>query len=213
MPRANELSRILLVSLVFLRASVVKRSRSVWSDVVYERLRAAGIASVAHVPDKVIAPVIERFEADAGVTVVPCTREEEGVGIVAGALLGGTRGALLMQTSGFGNCPNALASLVVPYQLPLVMVISGRGVMGEFNPVQRGMGRAVTHMLDALDIAHHTLADVATLAPTLDLALETAFLTSFPVAFILSPLLTHGDLPENPSLRMRREAARRQASG
>jgi sulfopyruvate decarboxylase alpha subunit len=185
----------------------------VWSDVVYERLRAAGIALVAHVPDKVIAPVIERFEADADVTVVPCTREEEGVGIVAGALLGGTRGALLMQTSGFGNCPNALASLIVPYQLPLVMVISGRGIFNEFNPVQRGMGRGITRMLDALDIAHHTLTDAATLMPTLDLALETAYLTSFPVAFILSPLLTHGELPENPSLRMRRETPRERSRG
>jgi sulfopyruvate decarboxylase alpha subunit len=179
-----------------------------WSDVVYERLRAAGIGLVAHVPDKVIAPVIERFEGDTDVTVVPCTREEEGVGIVVGALLGGTRGALLMQTSGFGNCPNALASLIVPYQLPLVMVISGRGIFNEFNPVQRGMGRSITRMLDALDIAHHTLTDAATLAPTIDLALQTAYLTSFPVAFILSPLLTHADLPENPSLRMRREASR-----
>jgi sulfopyruvate decarboxylase alpha subunit len=165
---------------------------AVWSDVVYEQLRAAGIGLVAHVPDKIIAPVIERFEGDAGVTVVPCTREEEGVGVVAGALLGGTRGALLMQTSGFGNCLNALASLILPYQLPLVMVISGRGIFNEFNPVQRGMGRGIIQMLDALDIAHHTLTDPATLAPTLDLAMRTAYLTNFPVAFIISPLLIQG---------------------
>ena len=133
--------------------------------------------------------------------------------LLPGRSSAGRVGALLMQTSGFGNCPNALASLIVPYQLPLVMVISGRGIFNEFNPVQRGMGRGITGMLDALDIAHHTLTDAATLAPTIDLALQTTYLTSFPVAFILSPLLTHGELPENPSLRMRRETPRERSRG
>ena len=50
--------------------------------------------------------------------------------------MGGRRGAVLMQTSGFGTIPNALASLVVPYQIPVVMFVSERGTLGEFN--QRG---------------------------------------------------------------------------
>jgi sulfopyruvate decarboxylase alpha subunit len=163
-----------------------------WSTVIYERLRAAGITLVAHVPDNIVAPIIRCFEADAAVTTVSCTREEEGVGIVAGGLLGGTRGALLMQTSGFGNCPNALGSLVVPYQLPLVMVIAGRGTLNEFNPAQRGMGRGIGAMLDALDIQHHTLDRLDTLERTLDYGLTTAYLTNAPIAFIISSLLSGG---------------------
>ncbi len=167
-------------------------AEAMWSTVVYERLRAAGITLVAHVPDNIVAPIIRCFEADAAVTTVSCTREEEGVGIIAGGLLSGTRGALLMQTSGFGNCPNALGSLIVPYQLPLVMVIAGRGTLNEFNPAQRGMGRGVTRMLDALDIQHHTLDRPDTLERTLDFALTTAYLTNAPVAFIISSLLSGG---------------------
>lgn len=172
-----------------------------WSDILYERMRAAGIALVAHVPDNVIAPVIRRFEADDVVTTVSCTREEEGVGILAGGLLAGTKGALLMQTSGFGNCPNALGSLIVPYQLPLVMVISGRGAYNEFNPVQRGMGLGTLPILAALGITAHTLDRLDTLAPVLDGALKTAYLINSPVAFIISPLLAQTSLPPNPSLR------------
>lgn len=175
---------------------------AVWSDVVYERLRAAGVRLVAHVPDNVIAPVIRRFEADEEVTTVSCMREEEGVGILAGGLLAGVRGALLMQTSGLGNCPNALGSLIVPYQLPLVMLISGRGEYGEFNPVQRGMGLATLPILAALGITAHTLDRPDTLAPTLDGALQTAYLTNHPVAFVISPLLSSTSLPPNPSLKL-----------
>lgn len=163
-----------------------------WSSVIYERLREAGITLVAHVPDNIVAPIIRRFEADPAVTTVSCTREEEGVGVVAGGLLGGRRGVLLMQTSGFGNCPNALGSLVVPYQLPLVMMIAGRGSLNEFNPAQRGMGRGVTRMLDALDIQHHTLDRPDALERTMDFALTTAYLTNEPVAFIISGLLSGG---------------------
>ncbi len=176
-------------------------AETIWSTVIYERFRAAGIALVAHVPDNVVAPIIRCFEADSSVTTVSCTREEEGVGIVAGGLLGGTRGALLMQTSGFGNCLNALGSLVLPYQLPLIMVISGRGELQEFNPAQRPMGRGIRRVLDALDIQHHTLDNLETLARTLDFALTTAYLTSAPIAFIVSPLLSQTTLPVNPSVR------------
>ncbi len=62
-------------------------AEATWSTVIYERLRAAGIRLVAHVPDNIVAPIIRCFEADTAVTTVSCTREEEGVGIIAGGLL------------------------------------------------------------------------------------------------------------------------------
>ena len=60
-------------------------------------------------------------------------REEEAVGIATGAWMGGMLGVVLMQTSGFATLPNVLASLAVPYQIPLLMIISERGTLGEFN--------------------------------------------------------------------------------
>ena len=70
-------------------------------------------------------------------------REEEAVGILAGLFLGGQRGAMLVQSSGLGNTLNALGSLAMAYRIPFPMLVSLRGELGEFNPAQLHMGRAV----------------------------------------------------------------------
>ena len=67
-----------------------------------------------------------------------------------------------MQTSGFALIANALASLIVPSQIPAILVISERGTLGEFNIGQAMVARTMRPMLDALGIAHHTLTDEAT---------------------------------------------------
>ena len=163
-----------------------------WQESVVEAFRAQDVRFIVHVPDKVLAPLIARFEADATFDVVAPTREEEGVGIVCGAYLGGRRGALLMQNSGLGNALNALASLAVPYQVPFVMVISQRGEWGEFNPAQVPMSRAVRPSLDALAIPHHTLESEDEVEKTVEAAIRLAYSTERPVALILSTLLTGG---------------------
>ena len=67
-------------------------------------------------------------------------------------VLGGMRGAMFAQNSGLGNCVNALASLAVPWQIPVLMFLGQRGELGEFNVSQVGMGRATRPILDALGI-------------------------------------------------------------
>src|SRR5262249_45185077 len=84
----------------------------------------------------------ETLWADPECRVVTVTREEEGVGLLAGAWLAGRRGALLMQNSGLGNSVNALASPCVASQIPMVLLISHRGDLGEFNPAQGPQGHA-----------------------------------------------------------------------
>ena len=74
-------------------------------------------------------------------TAVVLTTEEEGIGLLAGAWLGGERGVLLMQSSGVGNCINML-SLIEICRLPLLMLVTMRGEWGEFNPWQMPMGQA-----------------------------------------------------------------------
>src|SRR6516162_3971127 len=86
---------------------------------------------VAYVPDKVFTPLIKNLHADKDFLAFATAREEEALGILSGAWMGGRRGAVLMQTSGFGTIPNALASLVVPYQIPAIMFVSERGTLGE----------------------------------------------------------------------------------
>ena len=71
------------------------------------------------------------------------TREEEAFGIAAGMYLGGARPTVMLQSSGLGNSLNAITSLLIPYKIPALVIISMRGDAGEWNDAQVPMGRAV----------------------------------------------------------------------
>src|SRR4051812_48775221 len=107
--------------------------------------------------------------------------------------MGGLRGVAMMQTSGFALIANALASLVVPYQIPAIMVISERGTMGEFNVGQSMVARGMRPTPDTLSSAHQTLTDEKNIHFLVDGSIKQAITTQSPVAFILSPLLTGGN--------------------
>jgi sulfopyruvate decarboxylase alpha subunit len=168
-----------------------------WHDTFLRILRENEIRLVAYVPDNVLVPLIEGVAANNDFVAVGATREDEAVGIATGAYMAGLRSAVMMQTSGFALIANALASLVVPYQIPAILVISERGIMGEFNIGQTLVARTMRPTLDALAIVHHTLTDESTLPFIVDSSIKQAFTTQAPVAFILSPLLTGG----NPAAR------------
>ena len=161
-----------------------------WHDILLKVLKANQIRLVAYVPDRVLAPLISALAADDFFTVVSPSREEEAVGIVAGAWMGGTRGVVLMQTSGFATLPNVLASLAVPYQIPVLMVVSERGTLGEFNIGQAMVCRTMRPVLDCLGIENHTIARDDELQFIADKTIQQAFLTLAPACLILSPLLT-----------------------
>lgn len=163
-----------------------------WSKHVADVLRRNGIATFTTVPDYIVSHVLEHLWADSACRVVTVTREEEGVGLLSGAWLAGRRGALLMQNSGLGNCVNALGSLAVASQIPLVLVISHRGDLGEFNNAQVPMGQATGPILDALGIRFIRPASVAELEAQGDGLLKLGLTRSLPVAILLSPELTGG---------------------
>jgi len=119
-------------------------------------MKDGGIDFAASVPCINLQELLTMVEADPEIRFVPVTREEEGVGICAGAFLGGLRPALLMQNSGLGNSINALASLDQLYGLPLLMIISHRGSSGEKISGQIPMGRLTAPLLDALGIPSWT---------------------------------------------------------
>jgi sulfopyruvate decarboxylase alpha subunit len=165
----------------------------IWFDTILETLKENEIRLVAYVPDNVLTPLIKGAAADNHFISVVATREDEAVGTVTGAYMAGLRGVVMMQTSGFALIANALASLVVPFQVPAILVISERGIMGEFNIGQTLVARTVRPTLDALGIVHHTLTEQSTLRFILDSSIKQAYTTQAPVAFILSPLLTGGN--------------------
>ncbi|HXF86811.1 MAG TPA: decarboxylase [Xanthobacteraceae bacterium] len=164
-----------------------------WSDTFLEVLKDNDIRLVSYVPDNVLTPLIAGAAADNYFISLGATREDEAIGIVTGAYMGGLRGAVLMQTSGFALTANALASLVVPYQIPAILVVSERGTMGEFNIGQTLVARTMRPTLDSLGITHHTLTDEKTLHFIVDSSIKQAITTQAPVVFILSPLLTGGN--------------------
>jgi sulfopyruvate decarboxylase TPP-binding subunit len=163
-----------------------------WSEVFLDTLKDNDVRLVTYVPDNVLTPLITGAVADNYFISLCATREDEALGLLTGAWMGGMRGVVMMQTSGFGVIPNALASLVVPYQIPAIIVVSERGTMGEFNIGQALVSRTMRPTLDSLAVAHHTLTDADTMAFVVDRSIKQAVATQSPVVFILSPLLTGG---------------------
>jgi sulfopyruvate decarboxylase alpha subunit len=163
-----------------------------WADAFLATLKENDVRLVTYVPDNVLTPLIKGATSDNYFISVCTTREDEAVGLVAGAWMGGMRGCIMMQTSGFGTLPNALASLIVPYQIPAILIVSERGTLGEFNQGQALVSRTIRPTLDAIAITHHTLTDEDTMPFIVDRSIKQAVATQSPVALILSPLLTGG---------------------
>jgi sulfopyruvate decarboxylase alpha subunit len=167
-----------------------------WHEIVLATLKKNDVRLVPYVPDRVFTPLIEALHADSFFQTFACTREEEAIGITTGAWMGGLRGAVLMQTSGFGTIPNALASLAVPCQIPALIFVSERGTLGEFNLGQALVCRTVRPVLDSLAVEHHTVTRIDQLEFILDRSIKQAIAIQQPVTFILSPLLTGGKVFE-----------------
>lgn len=160
-----------------------------WPDALFETLQLSGVTQVGHVPDAGHARLIDLCTRDPQIQVTGLTSEEEGVGLAAGAWLGGSRAALLMQSSGLGNCVNAIASLAEAGQFPLLMLITMRGEWGEFNPWQVPLGRATRDVLVALDCRIFEAHQPDEVAETAHAAARLAFDSSQRVAVLLTQRL------------------------
>ncbi len=164
-----------------------------WHEIVRDVLKRHDVNLVTYVPDNVLRPLIEAIEADPFFTAFACTREEEALGINAGAWMGGTaRHPADADQSGFATLANVIASLSVPFQIPTLMMVSERGTLGEFNIGQSLVARTMRPVLDALCIETHTMTRLDEAEFIVDRSLVQAFATMAPVCFILSPLLTGG---------------------
>jgi len=163
-----------------------------WHAIVQETLKRNQMRLATYVPDRVLTPLISALHEDKDFTAFAATREEEALGILTGAWMGGMRGVLLMQTSGFATLANVLASLAVPYQIPLIMIVSESGTLGEFNLGQAMVCRTMRPVLQSLGIEHHTITRLDELEFILDRSIKQAIATQAPTCLILSPLLTVG---------------------
>ena len=121
------------------------------SEAIYNGLKDVGIDFIVSVPCVNLSKLLNMIDEDEDIIHIPVTREEEGIGICAGALLGGKKPAILMQNSGLGNSINALKSLMELYEFPLLMIMSHRGTDGETICGQVPMGESTPRILEAMD--------------------------------------------------------------
>ena len=139
-------------------------------------VHAAGSRHVVYVPDNPLSHVFAVFRAQyPDIHTLIATREEEAFGIAAGMYLGGARPTVMLQSSGLGNSLNALTSLLLPYQIPVLTVISMRGDAGEWNAAQVPMGRAVAPILDAIGVPWQSASSGVSIADVVERIGRTAF--------------------------------------
>ena len=156
-----------------------------WPAEIHRELVAAGVTVVGYVPDAGHKRLIELCEADRSMRAVVLTTEEEGIGLAAGAWLGGQKSVLLMQSSGVGNLVNVLGMVKV-CRFPLVMIVTMRGEQGEFNPWQVPMGENTARVLATMNVAVRQAGDPQTVAGHVHTAIGLAFETQGAQAVLIA---------------------------
>jgi sulfopyruvate decarboxylase alpha subunit len=156
-----------------------------WPGQIHRELTAAGVTVVGYVPDAGHKRLIELCQADKRMHAVPLTTEEEGIGLVAGAWLGGQKSVLLMQSSGVGNLVNVLGMIKV-CRFPLVMIVTMRGEQGEFNPWQVPMGENTARVLETMSVAVRQAGDAQTVGGHVHAALGLAYETQGAQAVLIA---------------------------
>ena len=156
-----------------------------WSTDVFRAIKARDIGIVCTVPDGGLTNLLDLIEADAKIGLVTLSTEEEGIGIATGSWLGGRRAMIAMQSSGVGNCINALG-LPLAYRAPCLMLVTMRGQWGEFNPWQVPMGQAARSTLEAMGVRCFPVDKAAEVGETFAAAADLAFNSRTSAAVLVS---------------------------
>jgi sulfopyruvate decarboxylase alpha subunit len=156
-----------------------------WSTDVFRAMQARSISTVCTVPDGGLTDLIKMVEADAGMRLVTLSAEPEGIGIATGCWLGGGCAMLAMQSSGVGNCINALG-LPTALRAPCLMLVTMRGQWGEFNPWQVPMGQATRPALEAVGVKCFPVDKPEEVGETFAAAADLAFHGRLSAAVLVS---------------------------
>lgn len=159
-----------------------------WPREIYDVFKQVGIQQIAFVPDAGHTKLIKDCEADNEIEAVSLTSEEEGVAMLAGGWLGGKRGAILMQSSGVGNCINML-SIAQECRFPMLMVVTMRGEWGEFNPWQLPMGQSTQQVLEHAGVIVQRVDHANEVRDVVHAAALMTFSSNRPIAVLLGQRL------------------------
>jgi len=155
---------------------------------LYEAIKNTGINLLLSVPCIMLKGLLEVIEEKKEIQHIAVTREEEGVGIAAGAYLGGKLPAILMQNSGLGNSINAIKSLLELYKIPVIFIMSHRGAEGEKIIAQMPMGQITIDLLKLLTIETYILNSPRNIKDIIK-AVDKAKKTKKPIVIILKRTL------------------------
>lgn len=156
-----------------------------WSADVFREMKSRNIATVCTVPDGGLIQLLKMIEAERQMRLVTLSTEEEGMGIATGCWLGGSRAMIAMQSSGVGNCINALG-LPTALRAPCLMLVTMRGQWGEFNPWQVSMGQATRPALEAVGVKCFPVDKPAEVGETFAAAADIAFNSRVSAAVLIS---------------------------
>ncbi len=159
-----------------------------WQRDIHAVFKAARIGHVSYVPDGGHKGLIALCSSDPDISTTILTTEEEGVGFAAGLWLGGARSALLMQSSGVGNCLN-LFTLIENCRMPLVVLVTMRGEFAEFVPWQIPMGKRAGAALELMGFDVYRAEEAGAVGDIVLGAIDQAFFSNRAVAVLLSQRL------------------------
>jgi sulfopyruvate decarboxylase subunit alpha len=154
------------------------------ADLIVAALERAGVAIAASLPDAWLAPVIDRVDAHAGIRHVRVAREDDGVGVCAGASLGGKRAALICQNAGVLLSANALAGYAHHHQLPFLVLAAYRGSVEDRFHYQAYKGQVTEPVLRGLQLPYHVMERIDRVGLIED-AMRQAYLVRRPVVVLL----------------------------
>jgi sulfopyruvate decarboxylase subunit alpha len=156
------------------------------SKIIYDALKNVGVELVSALPETWLVHLVRMADDDPDMILVRLNKEEEGVGISAGAHFAGTKSAMLMQNHGFLASVNGIVSLAQLYRVPLLMLISYRGHMGERDPWQTEGGLATEPILESMGIPYNLLSDPTSVEKEIREAQTLAESSMRPVALLLT---------------------------
>jgi len=147
-------------------------------------LKKNGFNFYTGVPCSILGNIINHLSKNKQFTYVPATREDEALGMAAGAYMGGKKPVVLMQNSGLGVSINALTSLVLLYKFPILLIISWRGYKGKDAPEHLLMGKYMLDFLRTMNIPTNVL-EKDTLKQQLVNSIKAMTDQEIPVALVL----------------------------
>ena len=156
-----------------------------WSADIFREMKTRNIRTVCTIPDAGLTHLLNLVKADPAHRLITLTTEEEGIGIATGCWLGGERAMIAMQSSGVGNCINALG-LPAAFRAPCLMLVTMRGQWGEFNPWQVPMGQGARPALEAMGVKCFPVDKADEVGETFAAAADLAFHGRLSAAVLVS---------------------------